>query len=298
MTTRAAKGEKTLKIAFPKGSLQQSTFELFKKAGYYIHLSERSYVPVIDDKEICGTMIRAQEIPRYVESGDFDCGLTGLDWVMENGASVKEVANLTYAKSGFSTVRWVLCVPEASKITKIEQLEGKRVATELEKYTKRYFAKHGVKAHIEYSWGATEAKVPELADAIVELTETGSSLRANKLRIIDTLLESSTRFVASHEAWKDPWKRKKIEGLCLMLTSVLNAEGMVGLKMNLPRASLAKIGKALPAMKNPTVSPLSDEKWVAIEVIVRHNALREILPALKAAGACDIIEYRLNKVIP
>jgi ATP phosphoribosyltransferase len=295
---RQKNGEKTLSIVLPKGSLQESTFDLFRKAGWRLSIDARSYQPYIDDAELIGTMLRAQEIPRYVESGDFDCGLTGMDWVMENNSSVKEVADLTYAKSGFSKVRWVLAVPEESKITKIQHLEGKRVATELVSFTKRYFSHLGVKAHIEYSWGATEAKVPDLADAIVELTETGSSLKANKLRVIETILESSTRFIANRDAWKDPWKKKKMQDIGMMLQGAIDAEGKVGLKMNLPRAALDEVSRVLPSMRNPTVSPLSDNNWVAIEVVVPQKIVRDVIPALKRAGACDIIEYKLNKVIP
>ena len=288
---------RALAVALPKGSLQEATFALFKKAGYTVLLDSRSYFPFINDPEIKGRMLRAQEIARYVESGDLDCGITGLDWTLENNASVKEVADLEYAKSSFRKVRWVLAVPENSPVKKIEHLEGKRVCTELVNYTKRYFKKHGVTAAVEYSWGATEAKVPDLADAIVELTETGSSLRANKLRIVDTVLESSTRFIANREAWKDPWKRKKMEDIALMLRGALAAEGQVGLKMNLPRAALETVSAVLPAMKNPTVSPLSDASWVAIEVILSEKAARDIIPDLKRAGACDIIEYKLSKII-
>ena len=288
---------RALAVALPKGSLQEATFALFKKAGYTVLLDSRSYFPFINDPEIKGRMLRAQEIARYVESGDLDCGFTGLDWTLENNASVKEVADLEYAKSSFRKVRWVLAVPENSPVKKIEHLEGKRVCTELVNYTKRYFKKHGVTAAVEYSWGATEAKVPDLADAIVELTETGSSLRANKLRIVDTVLESSTRFIANREAWKDPWKRKKMEDIALMLRGALAAEGQVGLKMNLPRAALETVSAVLPAMKNPTVSPLSDASWVAIEVILSEKAARDIIPDLKRAGACDIIEYKLSKII-
>ena len=295
--TPAANQPRQLAIALPKGSLQEATFNLFRKAGYNVALNPRSYFPFINDPELKGRMLRAQEIARYVEAGDLDCGLTGLDWTKENNAKVHEVADFQYAKSSFRMVRWVLAVPENSKIKKLEDLEGKRVCTELVNFTRRYFKKRGVKAKVEYSWGATEAKVPDLADAIVELTETGSSLRANKLRVVETLLESSTRLIANRDAWKDPWKRKKMEDLCLMLQGALNAEGRVGLKMNLPRKSLDTITNTLPAMKNPTVSPLSDESWVAIEVILSEKTVREIVPDLKRAGACDIIEYKLSKVI-
>jgi ATP phosphoribosyltransferase len=284
-------------IGMPKGSLQEATFDLFQKAGYRVSLDRRSYFPYINDPELKGRMLRAQEIARYVESGDLDCGLTGHDWTMENNAKVKEVADLRYAKSSFAVVRWVLAVPEASSIKTVKDLEGKRVCIELVNFTKRWFKKHGVKAAVEYSWGATEAKVPDLADAIVELTETGSSLRANKLRVVDTLLESSTRFIANKDAWADPWKRKKMEDIALMLQGALNAQGKAGLKMNLPKPALNAVLKVLPAMKNPTVSSLADGEWLALETIVEESVVREIIPSLKRAGACDIIEYKLSKVI-
>lgn len=289
--------EKVLKIGLPKGSLQDSTIALFKKAGFNIVLGSRSYKPSIDDPELTGIMIRAQEIARYVEAGVIDVGLTGWDWILENNSKVKDVEDLVYAKTGTGFVRWVLAVPEDSKIKKPEDLEGKRISTELVKVTKKFFRDRGVKCDVEFSWGATEVKVPDLADAIVDVTETGSSLRANKLRIVETVLETNTKFIANHESWKDPWKKQKIKDLVLLLRGALEAETKVGLKMNLPCGSLGEVTKVLPSMKNPTVSQLSDGKWVAIEVVVDEKIVRDLIPRLKQAGACDIIEYRLNKVI-
>lgn len=286
-----------LKIGLPKGSLQESTFKLFRKAGFNIVLHSRSYKPSIDDPEIEGLMIRAQEIARYVEAGAIDVGLTGLDWIMENGAKVKEVSDLIYAKSGTGKVRWVLAVPEDSPVKKASDLEGKRIATELLKVTKKYFRKQGVNCDIEFSWGATEVKVPELVDAIVDVTETGSSLRANKLRIVDTILTSNTKLIANKEAWQDPWKKQKIQDIDLLLQGAMTAETFVGLKMNLPKDSLADVSGVLPSMKNPTVAPLSNGEWLAIEVVVEEKSVRDLIPRLKQAGACDIIEYKLTKVI-
>ncbi len=286
-----------LKIGLPKGSLQESTFKLFKKAGFNIILHSRSYKPLIDDPEIEGMMIRAQEIARYVEAGAIDAGLTGLDWIMENGAKVKTVSDLVYAKTGTGKVRWVLAVPENSPIKKPADLEGKRVATELLKVTKKYFKKQGVNCDIEFSWGATEVKTPDLVDAIVDVTETGSSLRANKLRIVDTILSTNTKFIANHQAWKDPWKKQKIRDLDLLLQGALAAETLVGLKMNLPKDAFDDVIRVLPSMKNPTVSPLSNGEWLAIEVVVEDKSVRNLIPRLKQAGACDIIEYKLTKVI-
>ncbi|MDR2772047.1 MAG: ATP phosphoribosyltransferase [Elusimicrobiota bacterium] len=286
-----------LKLGFPKGSLQASTAELFKKAGIQIYISERSYFPTSNDEELEIMLIRSQEMAKYVEEGVFDAGLTGYDWVCESGAKVKEVCELKYAKSGFRPVRWVLAVPESSKIKTIKDLEGKRVATELFNFTKKYFAKNGVKAKIEFSWGATEAKAGNLVDAIVELTETGSSLRANKLRVIDEILLSTTRFIANPDALKDKWKKEKIESLAILLKGALAAEGMVGLKMNVPQKSLESVLDVLPALKNPTISQLSQENWFALEVILEEKTVKKIIPALKRAGAEGIIEYPLNKII-
>jgi len=288
---------KKLKIGIPKGSLQDSTFELFKKAGFKISVSGRSYFPRVDDAELDPILIRAQEISRYVEEGVLDAGLTGKDWITENGSKVEEVANLVYAKSGLRPVRWVLAVPEDSHIKKASDLSGKRIATEVVNITKGYLKKHGVKAEVEFSWGATEVKVPTLVDAIVELTETGTSLRENKLRIVDTVLESTTRLIANKKSWQDPWKRKKLENMKLLLEGAIIAEEKVGLKMNVPRKKLEAVMNELPALRNPTISPLAQEDWVAIETVVDEKIVRQIIPNLKAAGAEGIIEYGLNKVI-
>jgi ATP phosphoribosyltransferase len=288
---------KKLRLGFPKGSLQDSTVELFKKAGIRVNVSARSYFPSCDDDELEIMLVRSQEMAKYVQDGFFDCGLTGFDWICESGAKVKEVCELNYAKSGFRPVRWVLCVPEMSKIKSIKDLQGKRVATELINYTKKYFAKNKVKADIEFSWGATEAKAGSLVDAIVELTETGSSLRANKLRIVEELLTSTTRFIANDKSLADKWKREKIENMALLLRGALAAEGMVGLKMNVPCKTLDKVTAVLPALKKPTISQLSDENWLALEVIIEEKTVKKIIPALKRAGAQGIIEYPLNKII-
>ncbi len=288
---------KKLKLGFPKGSLQESTQELFKKAGVRIYTSERSYFPNCDDEELEIMMVRSQEMARYVQDGVFDAGLTGFDWICESGAQVKEVCELIYAKSGFRPVRWVLAVPNGSKINSVKDLKGKRVATELINYVKKYLAKNKVKAEVEFSWGATEAKAPTLVDAIVELTETGSSLRANNLRIVEEVLTSTTRFIANNKAWNDPWKRQKIENLAILLKGALAAEGMVGLKMNVAEKNLTEIKSILPALKRPTVSKLDVQGWVALEVIMEEKIVKKIIPALKRAGAEGIIEYPLNKVI-
>ncbi|MDR2860244.1 MAG: ATP phosphoribosyltransferase [Elusimicrobiota bacterium] len=286
-----------LRLGFPKGSLQDSTIELFKKAGIKIQVSDRSYFPTSNDDELEIMLIRSQEMAGYVQEGFFDAGLTGYDWICESGAKVKEVCELKYAKSGFRPVRWVLAVPESSKIKTVKDLQGKRVATELLNFTKKYFSKNGVKAKIEFSWGATEAKAGPLVDAIVELTETGSSLRANKLRIVDEILTSTTRFIANPAALKDKWKREKIENMAILLKGALAAEGMVGLKMNVPLKSLETVSKVLPALKKPTISKLSEEDWFALEVILEEKTVKQIIPALKRAGAEGIIEYPLNKII-
>ena len=271
--------------------------ELFRKAGYSVLLDERSYNPVLDDQEITCTLIRAQEIPRYVQDGLMDAGLTGYDWIVENGASLVEVGELRYSKVSRLPARWVLAVPEASAIRSVGDLEGKRIATEVVNITNQYLEQHGVKAAVEFSWGATEAKPPDLADAIVEITETGSSLRANGLRIVETVLESTTRFVASHDAWADSWKRGKIEDIVLMLNGALAAEGKGGLMMNVRRSQLDDVVAALPALKQPTISSLSDPEWVAINTVVEERVVREIIPRLKQAGAQGIVEYPLNKII-
>lgn len=288
---------KKLKLGFPKGSLQESTIELFKKAGIRINTSSRSYFPSCDDDEIEIMLVRSQEMAKYVQDGVFDAGLTGRDWICESGAKVKEICELQYAKSGFRPVRWVLAVPNDSKIKSIKDLNGKRVATELLNYTKKYFAKNKVKAQIEFSWGATEAKAGKLVDAIVELTETGSSLRANNLRIVEELLVSTTRLIANNNSLKDCWKKEKIENLAILLKGALAAEGMVGLKMNIPFKQLPVIEEILPALRKPTISNLSDGNWVALEVIIEEKIVKKILPALKRAGAEGIIEYPLNKII-
>ncbi len=289
---------KKLKLGFPKGSLQESTVEIFKRAGIRVHTSERSYFPSSDDDELDIMLVRSQEMARYVADGVFDAGLTGHDWVQESGAKVHEVCELLYAKSGFRPVRWVLCVPNDSPVKSVKDLEGKRIATELVGVTKKYLAQHGVKADVEFSWGATEAKAGFLVDAIVELTETGSSLRANKLRIVDELLTSSTRFIANENAWKDTWKKEKMENLAMLLQGALAAEGMVGLKMNVEQKNLPQLMKILPAMKKPTISSLTDDGWSAIEVIIEEKTVKRLIPQLKRAGAQGIIEYSLNKVIP
>jgi len=287
-----------LKIGLPKGSLQESTFKLFKNAGYTIKLRERSYVPVIDDNEIEGLVIRAQEMARYVENGILDMGITGLDWVMEQDAKVVELVRLRYGKVGFRGVKWVVAVPNDSPIKKVKDLQGKKIATELVGFTKRYLKKQGIEAGVEFSWGATEVKPPLLADAIIEVTETGASLVANNLRIVETILESETVLIANKSAWKDPWKKRKMENLVMLLKGALLAEEKVGLKMNVPRNKLNKITEILPSLHTPTVSNLSDEEWVAIEVIIDENVVRDIIPDLKRAGAQGIVEYPLNKVIP
>jgi len=286
-----------LKIGLPKGSLQETTFRLFKNAGYNIKLLERSYVPAIDDPEIEGLVIRAQEMARYVEDGILDMGITGWDWVLEQDADVVELTRLKYGKVGFRGVKWVVAVPADSKIKRIEDLKGKKIATELVSFTKRYLKKRGIDAQIEFSWGATEVKPPLLADAIVEVTETGASLKANNLRIIDTILESETVLIANKKAWKDPWKKRKMENIVILLEGALIAEAKVGLKMNVPTKKLKEVTSILPSLHTPTVSNLSDKDWVAIEVVLDEKVVRDIIPDLKRAGAQGIVEYPLNKVI-
>lgn len=284
-------------LGLPKGSLEESTKNLFAKAGWKITTSSRSYKPSIDDPELDGRFVRAQEVSRYVEQGFFDCGLTGHDWVLENESDVVEVCDLVYSRASSLKSRWVLCVPEASSIKTIKDLAGKRIATELLNTTKRYFEKNGVKANIEFSWGATEVKVPDLVDAIVDITETGSSLRANKLRIVATLLETNTKLIANKKSWANPAKRKKIETIALLLRGALEAGSKVGLKMNLRKSSLKAIEKALPALRNPTISQLSLKGWIALETIIDESVVREIIPQLKELGAEGIVEYPLNKVV-
>ena len=289
---------KVLKLGLPKGSLQESTLKLFRKAGYHVSISSRSYYPSFDDPEIEAMLIRAQEMAGYIESGILDCGLTGKDWILEQNASVHEVAELIYAKEGLRPVKWVIAVPNDSKIKTVRDLNGKRIATELVGFTKRYLKSKGVKAEVDFSWGATEVKPPHLADAIVELTETGNSLRANNLRVIDTILESSTRFVANKKAWQDTWKRRKMDNIVMLLRGALAAEEKVGLKMNVPARALKRVMSLLSALHSPTISTLSDQDWYALEVMINEKLVRELIPKLKMAGAAGIVEYPLNKVIP
>ena len=284
-------------LGLPKGSLEESTRSLFAKAGWRITSNSRSYRPSIDDPELDGRFVRAQEVSRYVEHGFFDCGLTGLDWIQENGSDVVEVCDLVYSRSSVQMSRWVLCVAEDSPVRSPKDLAGKRVATELVKTVERYFAAKKIPVKVEFSWGATEVKVPDLVDAIVDITETGSSLRANKLRIVDTLLETNTKLIANKKAWADPVKRKKIETIALLLQGALEAESKVGLKMNAPKKALKAIIKAVPSLRDPTVSPLTNPEWVALETIIDESVVREILPQLKALGAEGIVEYPLNKVV-
>ena len=290
-------GTEVVKIGFPKGSLEEATIRLFGRAGYKIRKSSRSYRPSIDDPELDGRFIRAQEISRYVEKGFFDCGLTGQDWIRENQSDIVDVCGLVYSKVSSVESRWVIAVPEDSDIQTIQDLDGKFIATELVGTTERYLKDKGVNANVEFSWGATEVKVPELVDAIVDITETGNSLRANKLRILETMFSTHTRFIANKESWENPAKRKKIENLAMLLQAALAAEDKVGLKLNVCRDSVDQILKDLPALKNPTISRLADEDWVAIEVIVNEQIVREIIPVLKEHGAQGIVEYPLNKVI-
>ncbi len=289
---------KKLKLGLPKGSLQDATVALFEKAGFKVVVSSRSYFPQIDDTEISPVLLRAQEMSRYVEDETLDCGITGNDWIEENSSDVKRIAELQYSKATSNKVRWVLAVPEDSHIKSAKDLEGKKIATEVVNIAKKYLAKHKVKADVEFSWGATEAKVSSgLVDAIVELTETGSSLRANKLRIVETLCESSTQFIANHKAFKDLWKKKKMEQIIMLLRGALDAKNMVGLKMNVANKNLEKVLKVLTSLRNPTVSPLANDGWVALETVIDESTVRQIIPALKDAGAEGIIEYSLNKLI-
>ncbi len=289
--------ETVLKLGIPAGSLQEATGDLFRKAGYKITFASRSYYPSIDDPEIQCTLLRAQEMPRYVQDGSLDCGLTGHDWVMENDARVVELAELVFSKVSRRPVRWVLAVPNDSPIQGVKDLQGKRIATEVVNLTRRWLAQHGVTAHVEFSWGATEVKPPRLADAIIEVTETGSSLRANNLRIVCDVLQSTTRFIASEQAAKDPWKKQKMDDLILMLQGAMAAEGKVGLMMNVRKAELPAVLKILPALQTPTISSLSDPEWVAVNTIIDENIVRHIMPPLKQAGARGIVEYPLNKII-
>jgi ATP phosphoribosyltransferase len=286
-----------LKLGLPKGSLQEASLQLFRRAGYEITINPRSYFPAIDDDEIDCMLIRAQEMARYVEDGVLDAGLTGKDWILENQATVVEVADLIYAKQTFGKVRWVLAVPEKSPFQCVKDLEGKVVATELVGVSKRYLEEKGVKAKVEFSWGATEVKPPVLADAIVEVTETGSSLRANGLRILETVLESNTKFIANRAAWDERWKRAKIEMLVMLLQGAIEAAGKVGLMLNVLRQDLEKVLAVLPALKRPTISQLSDPEWVAVNTVIEEKTVREIIPRLKGAKAQGIVEYPLNKIV-
>tara|TARA_Y100001947_G_scaffold79919_1_gene67645 strand:+ start:478 stop:1356 length:879 start_codon:yes stop_codon:yes gene_type:complete len=287
-----------LKLGIPKGSLEEATVNLFAKAGYNIKIKSRSYFPSIDDNEIECMLIRAQEIARYVQNGVLDAGLTGKDWIQENRADVVEIADLVYSKTSSRPVRWVLAVPNESPIQSVKDLQGKRVATEAVNMTVDYLKKHGVTAEVEFSWGATEVKPPKLVDAIVEITETGSSLRANNLRIIETLMESNTKFVMNKEAYDNPWKKQKVERLVLMLQSAMAANGQVGLMMNVPKNKLDEVMKILPEGKKPTIAELTDSNWMDLTVILEERLVREIAPDLKAIGVEDIVEYSINKIIP
>ena len=287
----------TLKMGLPKGSLEAATLDLMRRAGFLITVADRSYYPAIDDPEVECMLLRAQEMARYVEDGALDCGLTGYDWVVENEATVHAVCDLVYAKQSFGRVRWVLAVPQASAIQTVADLEGRIVATELVGVTRRWLAERGVSARIEFSWGATEAKLPELADAIVEVTETGSSLRANKLRVVETVLESTTQLIANVDAWQDPQKRRKIEDIALLLQGAIAALDRVGLMLNVRVEDLDAVLAVLPALRNPTVSHLSDAGWLAVNTILEERVVRRIIPRLKEAGAEGIVEFPLNKIV-
>ena len=286
-----------LKLGVPKGSLQEATFTLLSKAGYQFSVSSRSYFPSVDDEELEAMLIRAQELPRYVEDGVFDAALTGYDWIVESGASVISVCDLVYSKQSMRKVQWVLAVHESSTVKSVKDLEGKRIATEVVSITKNYLAKNKVNATVEFSWGATEVKTPDLVDAIVEVTETGSSLRANKLRIVDVVLESNTKLIANKKSWEDTWKREKIESLAMLLQGAINAGSKVGLKMNLRKSDVDNVLQLIPALRKPTLSQLADDQWIALETIIDEDVVRKIIPQLKRAGAEGIIEYPLNKVI-
>ena len=284
-------------LGLPKGSLEEPTLNLFGKAGFKITRSTRSYRPAIDDDELDGRFVRAQEISRYVEHGYFDCGLTGLDWILENRSEVIKVCDLIYSRASNRRSRWVLAVPEGSPVRTVKDLEGKFIATEVVNLTRDYLEEHGVSAKVEFSWGATEVKVPDLVDAIVDLTETGSSLRQNKLRIVDTLLETNTKLIANKDSWQDPLKRQKIENIALLLQAALNADTKVGLKFNIERSGLDAVMEELPSLRKPTINRLSDENWVALDIVLDEIQVRTIIPALKERGAEGIVEYPLNKVI-
>lgn len=287
-----------LKLGLPKGSLQESTFKIFKKAGFNISIGSRSYFPYIDDPDIEAVLIRAQEMSRYVQDGVLDCGITGEDWIQENGSDVERIQELVYAKTGMNSVRWVLAVPNDSAVKSVKDMQGKRIATELKGFTEKYLKEKGVKADVEFSWGATEAKVASgLVDAIVELTETGSSLKANNLRIVETLCYSTTQFIANKKAWKDDKKKRKMKHMAMLLQGAINAESKVGLKMNVNEKDLKKVLSILPSMKNPTVSGLASKGWLDVDSIIDEKIVRDLIPKLKEAGAEGIIEYPLNKVI-
>lgn len=288
---------KQWKIGIPKGSLQEATLQLFARAGWRITLNSRSYFPACDDPEIHCLLVRAQEMARYVETGALDAGITGRDWVLETGSDVVEVSELVYAKQRLARVRWVLAVPEDAPIRSVRDVQGKVVATEVVRLTERFLEKNGVKARVEFSWGATEVKVPQLADAIVEVTETGSSLRAHRLRIVDTVLESATVLIANHSAWSHPWKRQRIANLALLLEGAIAAYNRVGLMLNVRRSDLEEVLAVLPALQNPTVASLSDPEWVAVNTVVEEEVVRRIIPRLKAARAQGIVEYPLNKIV-
>jgi ATP phosphoribosyltransferase len=287
----------TLKLGIPKGSLENATIDLFRRAGFQITVNSRSYFPAIDDSNIECMLIRAQEMARYVEDGVLDAGLTGLDWIAETGATVEPIADLIYAKQSFGRVRWVLAVPENSPVVSVKDLEGKIIATELVETTKRYLASNGVTAKVEFSWGATEVKPPVLADAIVEVTETGSSLRANNLRIVETVLESNTQLIANKTSWEDAEKRQQLLDIKMLLDGAIAAMGKVGLMMNTPKACLQDVLRVLPALKTPTISNLADDNWLALNTILDESTVRTIIPRLKAAGATGIVEYPLNKIV-
>jgi ATP phosphoribosyltransferase len=289
--------DKRIRLGLPKGSLQEATFQLFRKAGFHLAVASRSYYVNCDDPDLDIMLIRAQEMSRYVEQNHLDAGLTGFDWIQENDSDVVEVCELIYSKVSKRPTRWVLCVPEASDIRSVRDLEGKTIATEVVHITRTFLSEHGVQANVEFSWGATEIKAGQFCDAIVEITETGNSLRANKLRIIDTLMESTTRLIVNREAWKTHAIREKLENISMLLQAAIDAEGKVGLKMNVPKNSLDEILTTLPALTSPTVSTLGDKTWVAVEIICAEYEVKQLLPKLKRCGACGIIEYPLNKVI-
>lgn len=298
-STETQRSNRVLRLGLPKGSLQDATFDLLQRAGYAFSVRERSYFPSVDDDELAAMLVRAQEMARYVQDGVFDAGITGKDWIIETGAEVVPVDDLIYSKASMRPVRWVLAVPDDSDIHSVHDLEGKRIATEVVHMTRRWLESNGVTADVEFSWGATEAKCPELVDAIVEVTETGSSLRANKLRIVDVVMESNTQLIANPQAWEDPWKRRKIENIAMLMQGAIRAEGRVGLKLNVRRDNARQVIDLLPALRMPTVSPLAfDEEWVAIETVIEERMVRELIPELKRSGAEGIIEYQLNKIIP